>query len=91
MKFLRSKEWWLRRIAKEPDGFIGAGRLPSQSPEQALLLTVARILRANLVNMVPPGMDAYLADDMHALNEALAPFGPSNVTDLHSNTASEPQ
>jgi hypothetical protein len=26
MKFLRSKEWWLRRIAKEPDGFIGVVR-----------------------------------------------------------------
>ncbi len=31
MRFERSKEWWLARIAKEPDGFIGAGRLPTEA------------------------------------------------------------
>lgn len=31
MRFERSKEWWLSRIAKEADGFIGAGRLPPET------------------------------------------------------------
>lgn len=31
MRFERSKEWWLSRVAKEPDGFIGAGRLPTET------------------------------------------------------------
>lgn len=71
------------------DVLDAASAPPPQSPEQALLLTVARILRARLPDMTPPGMDAYLADDMWALNEALKPFDPSNVVPLHPNTASE--
>ena len=31
MRFERSKDWWLSRIAKEPDGPIGAGRMSSET------------------------------------------------------------
>jgi len=36
MKFLRSKDWWLTRILKEPDAPIGAGVDRTKQLEKAL-------------------------------------------------------
>ena len=47
--------------------------------ERGLLLTVGRILRARLPEMAP----AYQDDDLTALNEALAPFGPEPGAENH--------
>lgn len=41
-----------------------------------LLLTVARILRAHIAS---PSVTAYQADDLEALDEALAPWAPKNA------------
>ncbi len=43
---------------------------------EELLLTVSRILRVRLKEF----SQAWLKDDLEALNEALAPFGPSDHT-----------
>lgn len=50
--------------------------------EKTLLLTVARILRARLPELAV----AYQDDDLAALNEALAPFDPSDAPPVNEAT-----
>lgn len=47
------------------------------SEEKALLLTVARVLRVTLREDVNADIYVLRAADIRALEEALAPFGPS--------------
>jgi hypothetical protein len=48
--------------------------------EKALLLTVARVLRAKIADEIDrPVAIAHLRDDLWALCEALKPFAPSPI------------
>jgi predicted exporter len=51
--------------------------------ESALLLTVARILRAKIANEIYAERD----DDLWALNEALGPFDPSPDEPVNEHAA----
>ena len=80
----RDKEWWLARDRREGNLAIGAG-VPPVSNELALLLTVARVLRARISTADPWGVD-----DIAALDEALEPWSPLPVEPINEAASSSP-
>ena len=56
------------------------------TPETKLLLSVARILRARIKE---DPAHPYYKDDLEALNDALAPFDPSNVVPIRPDECAQ--